>query len=339
MALTTNDLIPFSSGLANLGVNGSEGGAFDASSITPFGNIHFVSGVIHDPILGQSGILRYNRAAGDDGAIEFSLDGGASFRRFAGETLQSAYENGQEITIDRVALANLVFTAEAGRTVLMGNGTYAPLNIDPFLKSPDVQPRVGDLWMLAHSLIVSGVAASVSTNAISQARSLGIGTLGLNTGSGYINLSVGSGIGQFSASAAQAIPTGGGAVIPFDTVDFGDANYMNDGTDTITILTPGLYKIHYNCSYDNTVSTSRHIIETDILKNVSPHRPSSAYSYHRNTAHGEGTASATVLAECNAGDTINLRARYAGTATTNAVSSIADECWILIEKIGPKRGR
>lgn len=70
------DLVPSSSGIAHLGINGNGAGAFDMATLRPFGNIHLVSGVYHDPLLGQSGVLRFSQAAG---AFQVSVNGGASF--------------------------------------------------------------------------------------------------------------------------------------------------------------------------------------------------------------------------------------------------------------------
>lgn len=70
------DLIPTASGQAHLGVDGSVGDAFDITTLTPFGHIHMNSGVWHDPMTGQSGVLRYSQAAG---AFQISIDGGRTF--------------------------------------------------------------------------------------------------------------------------------------------------------------------------------------------------------------------------------------------------------------------
>lgn len=76
MVRLNGDLIPGGSGQAHLGVNGGVGGAFDITTLTPFGNIHMNSGVWHDPMTGQSGVLRYSQAAG---AFQISIDGGKTF--------------------------------------------------------------------------------------------------------------------------------------------------------------------------------------------------------------------------------------------------------------------
>lgn len=76
MVRLNGDLIPGSSGQAHLGVNGGVGDAFNITTLTPFGHIHMNSGVWHDPMTGQSGVLRYSQAAG---AFQISIDGGRTF--------------------------------------------------------------------------------------------------------------------------------------------------------------------------------------------------------------------------------------------------------------------
>lgn len=77
MPRINGDLIPSVSGLAQLGVDGgTSAGAFDITTITPFGQIHQLSGIFHDPLLGQSGVLRYSRQAA---AFQVSVDGGRTF--------------------------------------------------------------------------------------------------------------------------------------------------------------------------------------------------------------------------------------------------------------------
>ena len=80
MVRLNGDIIPGSSGQAHLGVNGGVGDAFDITTLTPFGHIHMNSGVWHDPLSGQSGVLRYSQAAS---AFQISVDGGRTFTDLA----------------------------------------------------------------------------------------------------------------------------------------------------------------------------------------------------------------------------------------------------------------
>ena len=71
------DLYPGVSGSASLGINqGTVAGSFDITTLAPFNTIHTLSGVFHDPLMGQSGVIRYNRQAA---AFEVSVDGGLTF--------------------------------------------------------------------------------------------------------------------------------------------------------------------------------------------------------------------------------------------------------------------
>lgn len=76
------DLVPSTSGWSNLGVDVGTNGqnAFDITSINPFNNVHLVSGVFHDPLHGQSGVLRYNR---QQAAFQVSVDGGLTFQNLS----------------------------------------------------------------------------------------------------------------------------------------------------------------------------------------------------------------------------------------------------------------
>lgn len=71
------DVRSTASGISHIGINGgTTPNSFDITSLAPFGNVHMLSGIFHDPLLGQSGVLRYNRVTP---AFEISLDGGITF--------------------------------------------------------------------------------------------------------------------------------------------------------------------------------------------------------------------------------------------------------------------
>jgi hypothetical protein len=80
MVFLDGDIIPYVSGQSSLGINSSTGSAFDISSLRPFNNIHQISGIWHDPQFGQSGVIRFNQAAG---AFQASIDGGLTFQNIS----------------------------------------------------------------------------------------------------------------------------------------------------------------------------------------------------------------------------------------------------------------
>lgn len=76
MGRIDGDLIPFASGASHLGIDAFGQSAFDISTLNPFGNIHVVSGILHDPLYGGSGVIRFNQELS---ALDFSRNGGLDF--------------------------------------------------------------------------------------------------------------------------------------------------------------------------------------------------------------------------------------------------------------------
>ena len=75
-----NDILPIGSGSASIGVNQTGQDTFDITSISPFNRFHVVSGIFHDELQGQSGVLRYSR---QKAGFEISVDGGKTFATLA----------------------------------------------------------------------------------------------------------------------------------------------------------------------------------------------------------------------------------------------------------------
>lgn len=100
MAIETGDLYPHASGSASLGVE-QNGICSPTNDIRPFCHLHITSGVWHDPVQGQSGVIRFSVA---HNAFEVSVDGGLTFDLLPASgqidtfvDLQEAYDNGNEI--------------------------------------------------------------------------------------------------------------------------------------------------------------------------------------------------------------------------------------------------
>lgn len=106
------DLLASESGCSSIGVDQTVNGGFDIASLSPFLQIHQVSGVFHDPLYGQSGVLRFSQTAG---AFEVSVDGGATFNTLsAGAGVDSVgVLGGTNLTgnIDLASAANSGFLA------------------------------------------------------------------------------------------------------------------------------------------------------------------------------------------------------------------------------------
>jgi len=123
MTFINGDLIPSASGAASLGVDqGTNAGEFDISSIAPFLHVHQVSGVFHDSLAGQSGVLRFNHQAG---AFEVSVDGGATFNSLsAGAGVDSVGVLGDTNLTGNIDLAS---AANSGFLAIFDTANASPI--------------------------------------------------------------------------------------------------------------------------------------------------------------------------------------------------------------------
>lgn len=119
------DLLPTSSGFANLGVgvDGAQGqGAHDASAIRPFNHICQISGIFLDPVQGQSGVLRFSL---EQGAFQVSVDGGATFANLsAGAGVDSVGVIGDTNLTGNIDLAT---AAGSGFIVIFDTADASPI--------------------------------------------------------------------------------------------------------------------------------------------------------------------------------------------------------------------
>lgn len=115
-----DDLIPFASGQAQLGVNAAGTSAFDITSIAPFGHIHQLSGVFHDELAGQSGIIRYSR---QQAAFQVSVDGGLTFSNLSAGGVDSIGQLGGTNLVGNVDFA----TPASGFLIIDDTSDASPL--------------------------------------------------------------------------------------------------------------------------------------------------------------------------------------------------------------------
>jgi len=353
-----NDLIASVSGKAALGINlGTKDGEIGALGLGltfldlyPFFHVHCLSGIYHDPLKGTSGVIRFGRS-GSTKQLQKSVDGGLTFANFFQErtnTLQTAYEKDNDVLI----------TSSPGAVRILGNtrklyfdsySIVAPINLSGAIPVNTNNP--GDLLMLNHS-ITSGTPINITeqTEAILKARSLGIGTIMLNTGSGIVNVSVGSGYAHFRGGTASNIDTASnsGTVVVTSISDFSDLNNFHGNIGQIgpfvapkslLIWSPGLYECSYHVSFDKNAGNDLHLIKCQMFRNT--HEPllhSTSYCLAATTAAGEGSCHATFLLEAKAGDYLNLQCGYDGSVTASNTSVIMeDQAYIFIRKIGSRR--
>ncbi len=119
------DLVPTTSGFANLGVDVGPNAqnAFDGTqgAIRPFNHIHQVSGVFHDPLHGESGVIRYNR---EQSAFQVSVDGGLTFTNLSAGGVDSIGVLGDTNLTGNVDLAS---AAASGFLAIFDTSDASPI--------------------------------------------------------------------------------------------------------------------------------------------------------------------------------------------------------------------
>jgi hypothetical protein len=232
--------------------------------------------------------------------------------------------------------------ASVNKTVLGPLGTDATLNISGVFVSPTTNLASGDLFMMLHS-VISGVVG-VTSFPVVQARALGIGTLALNTGSGIVNVSVGSGIAQFYNSTNQPLNTsltniGIDTCLESADMNYGCGTIAANTSGVITVFSPGLYKISYKVGASKTIGASAQMCTFRLEKNNSGSAifGSTCNTQHASTTVSDQSTSNVIVINLDPGDTISLKGSSSAAGANNC-SVLLRGALIVMEKIGPKRG-
>ncbi len=375
--VTVSDLIPTASGKAAIGVilNTKDGGigleglggGLQTDALYPFFNIHCLSGIYHDPQYGQSGIIRYTRKFGltDASRFEKSVNGGLSFTTLftAGNvTLQNAYQRGRfktETIQHAMYYANGIdIASNPGTLSILGksrgvhfvsNSGMSPLNMSGTVPFDTTNP--GDLTMLYHSITSGTPLDSTQKQRFGsdiKARSMGLGTLVLNTGSGLVNIAIGSGIAQYRIVGSINIDfnSTSGTTLYTDQDIFSDLNYASGQVPnasvsgkSFSVWSPGLYECSYHASFQRTGGTTQRILKCQMFRNTHELLTASvSYAFSQDSTYDECTAHATFLFEANSGDSFNLQCGFFGSSgSSDTLVTQDNKGWILVRKIGSRR--
>jgi hypothetical protein len=265
-------------------------------------------------------------------------------------TLQTGYAANNAVAAIS-AEGDLLITAATAKVRFGTTSTLAPIMLSGMLQPPATvaSHQQGDFWHSDHSMVIG--QAGVTTEAIAAAQSLGIGTLAFNTGSGIANISIGSGIAQFVGPSGQTVSSAA-TVIPIVWSDthanqirdqhFAHGSSLVPNSDIIRVMVPGLYRISYSVNFSQTTAGTAGTttnVRSQIAVNGAPITIGRAYAPVPRVAAGQGhlTLSADVLLNFNTGDTFALQTILNATANSFVLSTVADECWLIAQYIGPKR--
>lgn len=224
----------------------------------------------------------------------------------------------------------------------IANNTSTIINISGTLTRPSSGIQEGDLYLFKHSALEDlGARTQASTEAEANAKSLGYDTFVYNTGSGFINISTGSGILQALNSSAMSVTTVSQRLPINSTYESSDRNYIVGtglGSGQITILTPGLYKAAIKVLSSKTVGASPQTVQSQARLNSSNILGSTITSFHYDAVNAAANAASTVCVfNANAGDIFDVVASSTLSGGNNCTVGVRGAV-VVIEKIGPRRG-
>lgn len=282
-------------------------------------------------------------------------------------TLQKTYENSRA----SISVASILIQAPFGNLNLVANdrktaflpwgGTRAPVNISgvsSYNTGSKQSQDLGDITMFNHANVVptAGGGGGPVDAGTTTAQSLGPGHLALNTGSGIINLMIGSGIAQFNSDLAYNVGVNAftWTRIPIPTVFIGDTSMSADNNlSGVRVWVPGLYDVRYVLGVDKTAGTTGRTMASRLVKFEANQIGSAINIIDSNAidgsyAYGVIQNTTTIVKATLAGHSlVNVRTAGAliGIETTFAptggagqnVSSIPSGTSMILQRIGPTR--
>jgi len=254
-------------------------------------------------------------------------------------TLQRAYDNGQTIFID--SAQDLQIAAGNHKLKLGTNGDKAEINMSGLLTYPSSDLELGDVNMIVHGQEpLHGGITTPTSQAEAQALSLGIGIPVINTGSGIINVSVGSCVGQFFNTSNQTLSTSA-TNINFTSAgnNIPDGHFISSSINDIQILVPGLYRLWYAASAEKTSGSTGQRVDAAIKINAKTILGSDASCILNDSTNLKfNTANGLCMFDANAGDIVAMTMTLSNSPGGNSVRAVTRRCNILIEWIGVRRG-
>lgn len=261
-----------------------------------------------------------------------------------GTTLQGAYNTGAGIYLTN---GDLILHAITGRTrfgttsTAGGSTDRAPMNISGIFSHLDTgTAETGDIAVYSHNQVHLDVSKTTNptSDADARAKSLGLFTEMFNTGSGQINISIGSGIAQFFNINAQTLgTTATGVNFPAPGNNVRDYHYHATGSSGIVIMTPGLYKASYQGVMTKTAGTTPQGIRTYLVRNNIEVLGSRSAGNIPDATANECACNASALFDALAGDTIALAAELTNSPGSNTVTTRGRGVTLILEYIGPRR--
>lgn len=280
-------------------------------------------------------------------------------------SMDSAYKRGRNLIlmetgqVSAEGAAAITFVAGNRRFTVATQGSRFPFNMSGILSYPTavVSHELGDMAVFGHSNTSPGAQNYPSSQEEATARSLGPGTLTLNTGSGLVNISTGSGIAMYCGGFERVqtpLTIQGRQRVPMQTVLIPDTLMAPDGVFSgVRFFVPGLYLVDYTIGLEKATGTNgRTMAAWGILVQrgaegqfpvpITPPVPvSGSISYgtvNNTTALANNSLSNRFLVNVNTGDFLALEVgttRNIGAGQDVVILGSGTRC--IIQYLGPKR--
>jgi hypothetical protein len=267
-------------------------------------------------------------------------------------TLQEVYNNSNVFTLPypRVPLITnegpIYIEADDGERGLVlsiiSDDSTSPLTITPaYIAYTHSNDDIGDMYMYGNTYMSDGRNERVTTEAESQAASIGPGVLSVNTGSGIVPLALASGITEFVNIGSLILPDDTvGDEIPWTSAgnQFKDSFYhILNNSKVVTILVPGLYLATYKVSLTKIDGNQRSTVSSSLLLDGDTVVGSTSSAYLRNTVDNINTANGCCMFNAEPGSEIAVHVEKF-TNLSEGVEVLTRECTLILQYICPPRG-
>lgn len=283
----------------------------------------------------------------NDGYWPVANSGQVSQMITQGVSLQTAYNNGGHI-VTQASTNGAVSISGVGAYDLflcVNEQDHAHIWISGVSAIPVNGTRRGSFWLQAHTGGVSGqfIGGTAPTSyAVATARSLGIDTFFLLTGSGVTSLRSSSGVAQFYNNASTNPITELGLVIPIDTNTTADQHFGVDSVSGITTFVSGRYRISYVLTLEKTAGNLCQMVTSELrlrdkwgqawklLGSDSASIVRDSNKLNVNAACGQW------MGDIRAGETLQLFAAASEAPySINSVRGFSKKCNVIVEWMGP----
>ena len=265
-------------------------------------------------------------------------------------SLQDAYLNGSAIFTDNVdgGAVSIQGDISYGLFLSQTEDEHPHLLVSGVMNRPSSGYDTGVMWLQGHSageIVQLQGGSQPSNRAEASAKSLGIDTWFMETGSGIVSLRAASGVSQFfNVGASQTIDEDG-LIVPLNTETTPSTFYHVRANSGVQIFVPGLYKIHYSAIIEKPTGNLAQGVVAELRmrdkwgQEFKYLGSESAAILRDSNDLNENSCVGQTLVDIHAGDSVVLFVMHNGSPPAgNTIRAKARSSNMIVEWIGPLAG-